>query len=187
MEDSKYAAYLKEQPDAYLVIMSRSIDKESQAHRYEMIMAEKTEREKRGEGLKPVQNPTRFASCASQVDSLQAVFLLILAAAALVRPYGWIAALALVVRAIVLCKRARRRSGGPYVEVLDGSLIVHAGLTIRRVDILSLAGVRSGLNKTILILKDGTNVAIDHSGFATGEEATRFRRFVEETSRIKEA
>ena len=90
-------------------------------------------------------------------------------------------ALPLVLVAIWLCRRAHHDRGRPYVEVRDGRLTVHAGhRIIHDIDTSLLAGVGGGWNKTILILKDGREVAINHTGFATGEEADRFRKFAKE-------
>jgi hypothetical protein len=52
MQDEEYPAYLKQQSYDDLVSISLSIDKESQARRHEMILAEIAERKKRGESSK---------------------------------------------------------------------------------------------------------------------------------------
>lgn len=49
MQDVEYSAYLKNQSYDDLLSISCSIDKEGQATRYEMVLAEIAEREKRGE------------------------------------------------------------------------------------------------------------------------------------------
>lgn len=50
MQDEEYPAYLRKQSYEDLVSIGYSIDKESQAKRYEMVVAEIAERDKRGEG-----------------------------------------------------------------------------------------------------------------------------------------
>jgi len=49
MQDEDYSVYLKKQSYDGLVSISCSIDKEGQAKRYEMVLAEMAERDKRGE------------------------------------------------------------------------------------------------------------------------------------------
>jgi len=49
MQDEEYPAYLKTQSYGDLVSISCSIDKEAHGRRYEMVMAEIAERNKRGE------------------------------------------------------------------------------------------------------------------------------------------
>ena len=49
MKDDEYPAYLKNQSYDDLISISHSINKETQANRYTMVLAEITEREKRGE------------------------------------------------------------------------------------------------------------------------------------------
>lgn len=122
----------------------------------------------------------QFRSCTWKVDVLEAVFFLIGAVTSLAYPRGWMVALPFVLAAIWLCGRAHHDRGRPYVEVRDGRLTVHAGQRIiHDIDTSLLAGVGGGWNKTILFLKDGRQVAINHTGFATGEEADRFRKFAE--------
>src|SRR5205823_4986171 len=112
----------------------------------------------------------------------------ICAATALVYPRGWVASLGLVLVAIWLWIQARRDRGKPYVAASDGRLIVHAGRrALQQVDLRLLVGVRRGWNRTTLQLSDGTAVAIDHSWFASGAEAERFRKFVEEANDAREA
>jgi hypothetical protein len=54
MQDEEYPTYLKKQAYDDLVAISCSVDKESQAKRYEMVLAEIAERDRRGE--KPKAN-----------------------------------------------------------------------------------------------------------------------------------
>jgi hypothetical protein len=49
MQDEKYSAYLKEQSNAGLMWIRGSLDKDTQAERYEMVLAEIAERDTRGE------------------------------------------------------------------------------------------------------------------------------------------
>jgi hypothetical protein len=49
MDDDDYSAYLKKQSYSDLLAISCSIDKESQAKRYAMVLAEIAERDRRGE------------------------------------------------------------------------------------------------------------------------------------------
>jgi len=92
-------------------------------------------------------------------------------------------ALPLSLVAIWFFVRAYRDRARPYVEVRDRRLTIHAGhRSIHEIDLSLLDGVRNGWNRTILILKDGREVAINQMGFSTGEEANRFRKFVRESS-----
>lgn len=123
----------------------------------------------------------QFRSCASTLQVFEAVSCLIIAVTSLLRPRGWWFASPFVLLAVWLCVRAHRDRGRPYVEVRDQRLTVHRGhRRIHDIDMDLIAGVRRGWNKTILELKDGREVAISHTGFATGEEADRFRKFLKE-------
>lgn len=59
MEDEEYPEYLKKESYDDLVSISYSIDKETQAKRYQMVLSELAERDKRGE--KPKANWGRKA------------------------------------------------------------------------------------------------------------------------------
>jgi len=50
-----------------------------------------------------------------------------------------------------------------------------------------LFGVRRGWNRTTLELSDGAKVVIDHCWFASGDEADRFREFLEEVRGARNA
>ena len=94
-------------------------------------------------------------------------------------------AILLVLVAVWLCVRARRDRSRPYVEVRERRLIIYTGPRIaQEIEISLLAEVRDGWNKSILRLKDGRELAISHTGFSTGEEAHRFRRFVKEATGV---
>jgi hypothetical protein len=58
MQDDEYPAYLKAQSYDNLVAIRCSIDKDSQAKRYEMIMAEMAQREEHAETTKPNYSST---------------------------------------------------------------------------------------------------------------------------------
>jgi uncharacterized membrane protein YdbT with pleckstrin-like domain len=136
----------------------------------------------------PDINSAQFRSCTSKVDVLEAVLCLMAAATALIQPRGWMIATLLLCAATWLCVRAYRDRGRPYVEVRDGRLTIHARRKIlQEIDLTLLAGVRKGWNKTILLLRDGRKVAVDHAGFATGEEADRFRKLVTGSSGAAQA
>jgi hypothetical protein len=53
MQDEEYPAYLKKQTYDDLVAISYSFDKEAADKRYEMLLAEIAERDKRGEKMTP--------------------------------------------------------------------------------------------------------------------------------------
>ena len=96
-------------------------------------------------------------------------------------PRGWIVALPFALGTIWLLRQSRRDRCQPYVEVIEGQLVVHSShRASKQVDMRLLRRVRRGWNKTILVLKDGTQVSIDHGLFTTSSEAQRFREFMEE-------
>jgi len=57
MQDEEYPAYLRKQSYENFVSISYSIDKEVVTRRYEMVLAEIAERDKRGEKIPPITKP----------------------------------------------------------------------------------------------------------------------------------
>ena len=125
----------------------------------------------------------QFASCTWMIEVIEAVSLLGTAVISLAFKRDWFVDSALALAGIWFCFRAWRDRGRPCVEVRDGRVLLYSGGRIwREVDLSLLVGVRPGWNKTILLLQDGTQVPVDHAGFATSDEAARFRNFMEEAA-----
>lgn len=124
----------------------------------------------------------QFASCSSKVEVFEAVMCLVTAAECSLRPSTRAFAVLFVLGAAWLCVRARRERYEPYLELVSEELVVRSnGRIIRRVDMRLLAHVRRGWNRTVLVMRDGTEAVIDHSPFATSAEVERFRSFIENT------
>jgi len=131
----------------------------------------------------------QFASCASKLNALEGCFFLVSAATSWALRRDWVTVL-FCVASVWSFIRAGRDRGRTYVEIRDGRLIVYEGrkpdLQIN-VDMNLVSEIHPGWNKTILMLRDDTKVAIDHSWFATGAEADRFRKFMEEANETQRA
>ena len=95
MQDEEYPAYLKKQSYDDLISISCSLDKEAQAKRYEMVLAEMAERDKRGE--KPKTNWHRHASL-----SIGVCFLMLFVSDLISSKTGWKPAIHLAIGIICL-------------------------------------------------------------------------------------